>query len=100
MAYLFIQEYEELVTDGKGQMVPVGREPAVATQRVTFTTSTASTAFNARTKFIRVTGDAAAYLAFGASPTATASSMLLPSGAVEYFGVTGGQKVAAYDGSS
>ena len=70
------------------------------TQAVTYTTSTASTAFPEGTVVIRVIADADVYLAFGASPTADANGIRVPADTVEYFGVLEGQKVACYDGSS
>lgn len=100
MAKAHVQEYAALDRMYTGSPAPLAREPAVATQAVTFTTSTQSSAFNADTQLVRIVADAACHLAFGANPTATANSMLLPSGAVEYFAVTPGHKVAIYDGTS
>lgn len=100
MAILYISEYSRLGGDADGHIVAVGFEPATEQTPVTFTTSTASAAFGADTKFIRVQADAGCFIAFGAAPTATTSSKPLTADTPEYFGVIGGQKVAAYDGTS
>jgi len=97
MASLYIQEYETCPNQGE---VQAGQEPALASQKITFTTSAQSAAFNAKTQFIRVWADAAVWLAFAASPTATVASMPVSASTAEYFGVQAGEKVAAYDGAS
>jgi hypothetical protein len=83
---------------GKYGMAVMG--PSPATQAVTYTTSTQSTAFGANTNLIRVIADADVYLEFGLSPAATANSVRVLANTVEYFGVNPGDKVACYDGSS
>lgn len=100
MAKAHIQEYRELSEDGFGYRVPVGKEPAAATQAVTYTTATQSAAFGSSTTFIRVIADADAYLAFGDNPTADNDGMYLPVDTAEYFGVVPGTKVSVYDGTS
>lgn len=100
MATLNVVEFESLAEDAKGNLIPVGKGPFLASSNVTFTTSTASSAFNARTKFVRLIADADAYVVFGSSPTATATSMRIEANVAEYFGVIAGQAVAAYDGTS
>lgn len=100
MATLWISEYESIGNAGGG-IAQLAKEPSVTSQTITYTTSTAATtAFNDKTKFIRVIASADAYLAFGPAPTATATSLYLPSGTAEYFAVNSGEKVAAYDGTS
>lgn len=70
-------------------------------QTVAFTgTSAQSAAFAASTSIIRVVASEACFLVFGADPTATTGGMFLPSGVVEYFAVTPGQKVAAIQAST
>lgn len=94
MAYLFITEYDRLGTDTRTD-VEVGREPALATQRVAISGSSAqSAAFNANTKFVRIHTDQICSILFGANPTATTSTTRLAADSTEYFGVTGGHKVA------
>ncbi len=101
MAVLQITEYAELARDRQGNQVPVGKEPAIASQTVTYTTSTNSSAFDNKTRFIRVYADTRAHIAFGSgTQTATATNTRLAADAAEYFGVIGGQQLAAYDGTS
>ena len=100
MAILHIQEYRRLMTDVDGRVVMSGEEPAVATQALTYTTTAQSNAFNGATRFIRVYATTRCHLEFEDSPTATTSSMRIAAEAAEYFGVRGGGKVAAFDGTS
>ena len=97
-----ISEYTDLVVDRAGRIVPVAQEPARAEQSVTYTTSTASSAFNAATKFIRVICDAKAHFKVSASGTAaTASSSYLAADSKEYFGLRSRNlKISFYDGTS
>ena len=97
-----ISEYGYVVQDSSGRIVPVAAEPPLTTQTVTYTTSTASNAFNAQTRFIRVVCDAKAHFVVAASPTATANSPYVPANAPEYFGIAFNvsMKIAFYDGTS
>jgi hypothetical protein len=64
----------------------------------TLTTSASNTQSAATTKsHVRVVGDAAHWIAFGANPDATVTTgrYYLPSGVVEYFELDATQKVAA-----
>lgn len=62
--------------------------------------STASAAFGSSTELVRVACTSQCFISFGASPTATNStSLVLPAGAVEYFAVTPGEKVAMLAGT-
>ena len=94
MSIAYITEYEDVALDGRGNVVPVGQEPAVATQVVTFSTSTASTAFNNRTRFVRITSDTECHIIFAVAPTATTSHPQMLADTPEYFGVSPGLKVA------
>lgn len=103
MSTLYIREYNELARDLPGAKMPVGKEPALASQTVSFTTSSVqSTAFQSdgtvsapgSTFLVRVISDADALLEFGANPTAVATSILVKAGVAEYFGVVPGHKVA------
>ena len=100
MATLYIQEYSRLGHDADGHRIQAGQEPAIASQTVSYTTSTQSVAFDQRTRLIRVIADADVHLLFGSDPTATASDLKMVQDSAEYFGVKPGQKVAAYDGTS
>lgn len=96
MAILYIQEYERIAGDQDGHLVQAGFEPALASQAVTFSTTTASAAFNAKTKFVRLYSDTACFVKFGASPSATtATDMPLAANMPEFFAVVNGHKVAA-----
>lgn len=97
MATLHISEYEDLIRDAKGAVIPVATLKAPV-QSITFTASTQSAALKANTKYVRVFADAKAHLAIGASPTATVANMPIAANSAEYFGVDGGQIIAAYDG--
>ena len=93
MAKAYISEYDVMPVLA-GRAVPTGMEPAVAEQAVTFTTTTQSAAFNARTKFIRVHVDSICSYEFGANPTATVTTPRMAANSTEFFGVVAGQKVA------
>lgn len=97
MATMFVQEYKEVAYDANGKHIQAGREPAIVTQAITFTgTHGVSAAFNAHTNFVRIYTSSAAYLKFGADPTAvTGTDCPVSAGTAEYFGVVGGQKVSA-----
>lgn len=100
MANLFVSEYSVQGLEGGGKVIPAGKEPALVEQRVVFSTSAQSAAFNERTNFIRVQADANAHIAFGLDPTAEATNKYLVAGVPEYFAVSAGHKIAAYDGAS
>jgi hypothetical protein len=68
--------------------------PPIAEQTVAITTETDSTAFNAKTRYIRVHADAICSIAVGVAPTASTSTMRLSAGQTEYFGVQPGHKVS------
>jgi hypothetical protein len=98
-----VSEYSTMVNDDNNRPVPAAQEPAVATQNVTYTTSTASAAFNAKTRFVRIICDAKAHFKFSTDGTnATAAMPYLPTDAAEYFSVPRGvgYLVEFYDGSS
>lgn len=104
MATCLITEFAGMHRYNKDGGAPVCGPP-ITTQSVTYTTSTLSSAVNAKTNIIRVIADADVYIAIGYSTSpetlaATATAIKIPSGTVEYFGVRPGQFVACYDGSS
>ena len=107
MATAWVTELEDISrpqpTSEAHSDVPVAKMPPVTVQKITFTTSTASNAFNARTRFVRVFTDnagAIAFLNFGTTPVATTSTTPIEDRATEYFGVIPGHKVAFYNGSA
>lgn len=67
---------------GTSQDVPVGGA------------SVQSTAFSAKTTAIRLTADVDCRYAIGTSPTATATSIRLPAGGIDYVGCAPGDKIA------
>jgi hypothetical protein len=93
MANMYITEYKDMGYAGDGLQIP--QEPDVADQKVTFTTSTASAAFNAATRYVMIRLDAAGHVKFGTGPTATTSNRPLTADVEYYFGVASGSKVAA-----
>ena len=98
MSELNITEYVNLGRDLSGVLVPVGEEPALVIQNVSFTgTSVQSSAFNDKTRFVRLIADIDTRIEFGINPTAGATKTNLPMGVAEYFGVKLGEslKVAA-----
>lgn len=99
MATLFVAEFSKLFTEanGPGQM---GQCPPIAQQTVAIGVTTASSsAFNNATRCIRVHTDAICSIAFGAAPTATATTMRMAANQTEYFGVQAGDKIAVITNS-
>lgn len=99
---VYISEYCDLKIANVGMALPMGLEPAVAEQLINTTgTSAISSAFNAKTKFIRVHTDAVVSLLFsatdGASVTAVTTKKRMAANTTEYFAVRAGDKVAAID---
>ena len=103
MAKLYVTEFQQMGNQERsadiGGVPQVARLPSISTQVVTFTTSTASAAFNANTRFIRVHTDAACHITVADSPTATTSHLKMVADQTEYFAVTPGQKIAAVTAS-
>ena len=101
MAKLHITELSYVPQDPDGTPLWIANMSQIVTQQVvTYTTSSPSAAFNSNTKFIRVYSDAKAFLDFGGSPTADVNGIPLPADLPEYFAVSPGSKLAAYDGTS
>lgn len=96
MPTLYITEFKEMPNNRDIKNFPqAAMLPALTTQAVSFTTSTASAAFGVDTRFVRIQADADCHIKGGTDPTATTSDLPLVAGAPEYFGVTPGQKIAA-----
>ena len=107
MAKFHISEYTGISRTNAGENPVIGgsiaqivKEPALAEQAITFTTATLSSAFNSATRIVRLAWDTACHIEIGSSPTATANSKFMPAAGVEYFEVTGGDKLSVYDGVS
>lgn len=92
MAVLYVTEFRGQEPDRREQAAPM---PPIAEQAVTFSTSTASSAFNTQTRLVRILADANCHVEVGSAPTATTSNMYLPAGVPEYFTVQPGDKIAA-----
>lgn len=100
MATLYIAEHIDLQTDATGKLVLVGKEPVVAEQTVAIGGgSTPSAATRSETKFVRLHTDAICSIAIGANPTATAANRRLAANQTEFFGITGGHKIAVITNS-
>jgi len=103
MALLQITEFERLAVDGQQQGGPFPSVDGNETfQSVTYTTAAQSAAFQSGTRFVRLCGAADAYVAFGANPTATVASMMIPADTPTLVGIHGANvtKLSVYDGSS
>lgn len=107
MATLYIREYvgTGMVGNATGQgqaflSTPAPVEPGLADQTVAISAgSTASSAFNAKTNLVRLHTDAICSIAFGATPTASATTARMAANQTEYFIVLPGQKVAVITNS-
>lgn len=96
MATLYVTEFDGISVP-LGGVAQVCNQPPIAEQTVSFSSSTASSAFNAATRIVRIHTDSICSIAFGTSPTATTSKMRMVAGQTEYFAVPVNQsyKVAA-----
>lgn len=93
MARLSIREYEQISAVARG-IVPVGEEPAIASQSLTISGSSgASAAFQQRTRFVRVHTDINCSLDWGTAPVAVAGSCDMVAGQTEYFGVVNASNI-------
>lgn len=99
MAVISISEYGYSFGQPRDNYA-IPSEPVVADQKVTYTSSTQSAAFNDSTKYIRMAPDATCFVLFGSSPTALATSQKLFGGQEYYRRVLAGDKVAIYDGTT
>lgn len=95
MASLYITEFQASGNSESGAQLQVSMQPAVAMQKLSFSTSTQSAEFDDRTLFIRLHTDADCHIVFGTNPTATTNHMSMLAGSTEYFGaITPGLKLA------
>lgn len=93
MARLSIREYEHTTHLARG-LIPVGEEPALASQSVAIGGASAQSAtLNLRTKFVRIHSDVACSIEFGTDPTAVAGSCDFAAGQTEYFGVANASQI-------
>ena len=96
MTTLYVTEYKQM-GHAQGNLAQLPQEPAVAEQAVTFTTTTASSAFNAETTYVCLRSSGDCHVVFDDAPTATTGSRKLSANTEYYFGVRRGDKVAAVD---
>lgn len=76
-----------------GGHIQAALQAPLAEQKLTIGTEVKSSAFNARTKYVRLHTDAICSILFGTAPTASAANARMAANATEYFGVPMG---AAY----
>lgn len=75
MAVLYIKEYSNLAMASQGLMQIPDEGSLVAEQTLAIGgSSVASSAFNAKTKFVRLIADSVCAISFGAAPTAATAS--------------------------
>lgn len=94
MATAWVTEYRDVKSVLRSGPAGLPKTPSVANQTVTYTTTTQSNAFNSLTNYIRFVSTSNCHILINADPTATTSTTYVPAGAVEYFGVTPGHKIA------
>jgi hypothetical protein len=97
MAILYITEFAQLAPQPVGGTGQVAMQPPLAEQVVSLSSSSAaSNAFNASTRFVRLHTDVICAIEFGTSPTAVGSGGGSPTARMaanqtEYYGVPVGQ---------
>ena len=91
MAELNVVEFRALAMDLNNNFMPVGKQPAVAVQNITFTTGTKSAAFQSSTRFVQLLSDTDADLDFGGAdlPAAPTRLQKIKAGVTIYYGVDG-----------
>lgn len=88
-----VNEYEFV----RDPTAPVAPEPAIATQKVTFTTtSTQISALQSSTRFVRIICTAKAHFLFGTNPTADTDDAWVAADTPEYFGILGSNILVAF----
>ena len=76
MATMYVEEYKEMERDDKGNVIGPG--VVIARQKVAVgVSSAASSAFNAKTRFILIETDTVAQYLIGTAPTADTNSAFL-----------------------
>jgi hypothetical protein len=100
MATLWIREYAATGSAGTSPSagagkVQVAQEPGTDQTALTYTTSAASAAFGATTRYIGIISDGAFHYVVAAAPTATTNALMVPADTMLFVGVEPGQKIAA-----
>lgn len=93
MAVLFITEFANIGSSTQNaQPMDAVAQPTVAEQTVAIGgSSTASSAFNANTRLVKLHTDAICSVKFGTAPTATATTMRMAANENQYFVVPANQ---------
>jgi hypothetical protein len=102
VAVLYITEYAGLTPSPVGGLAQLSQENPLAEQTVSIGVSSAqSSAFNAKTRIVRLHCDAVCSVEFGTNPTATSSTQRLAANQTEVKGVPVGAsfKVAVIQNS-
>jgi hypothetical protein len=95
MPKLYITEYSKIGSDRVNRLVQTGENPPVASQTVSFSSSSAqSSPFNFKTSLIRVHTDSICSIEIGENPVATVNSLRMAANQTEYFSVPNGYKIA------
>jgi hypothetical protein len=101
MGTLYVTEYQSMgQVPNSGPQMPL--EPPVAEQTVSIgVSSTSSSAFNSKTRFVRLHPDSICSVELGVSPTATTSTARMAANTTEYRSVPegGSFKVAVISNS-
>src|SRR5215475_8203567 len=93
MAVLYITEYAELAIGPAGRVGQMAVDPPVAEQTVAIGgASVQSSAFNAKTRYIRVHSDATCSVEIGTNPTATSTTGRMAANQTEFRDVSRGQQ--------
>lgn len=92
MAILYVAEFKDLASDGKGHKVSAPKWPALAQNTMDFTSSEQNLTLQGATNFARIHADAACHINIGTSgtPTATTSMAKLAADQTEFVGVPPG----------
>lgn len=93
MATAYITEFANLALTPIG-VAQVAQWPALAKQTVAIGAEAKSSAFNAKTRFIRVEVDAICSFDIATTPTATTAMSRMAADGVEYFGVNPSDKIS------
>ena len=92
----------KLIRDMNGNVVQVVRINQATTQVVDGTSATTqSTVIDANAdSLVRIAATADIYIAIGTNPTASATTILLPAGSVEWFEIPAAAKIAVFGGKA
>jgi len=88
MGKLSVTEFNQLGRDEPGSPMPAGELFLHTSQSVDFTSvSSQSADFQVSTRMIRIVSDADCYIEVSDNPVASPTTILVPAGNVEYFGI-------------